>query len=137
MKFIKSIFLSFTIWILTALLNALLSGAILSFTGLNQWPGALLLAFVFTLVFSVPGMFIFWIVLLTNWNDAILFRIMLRTGFIISGLSSLLLLIVPDNDVKAHFFLLSFCVVVAAIASIMVHHPIIQSVCRNKTEYHV
>ncbi|MEO7529777.1 MAG: hypothetical protein ABIS69_00150, partial [Sediminibacterium sp.] len=113
------------------------SGAVLSFTGVNQWPGALLLAFVFTLVFSVPGIFIFWIVLLANWSDAILFRIMLRAGFVISGLSSLLLLIVPDNDIKAHFFLLSFCVVVAAIASIMIHHPIIQSINRDKTEYDI
>ncbi|MEP7142337.1 MAG: hypothetical protein ABI707_05690 [Ferruginibacter sp.] len=133
MRFIKSIFLSFTIWVLTALLNAIFSGSWLALFSieLKNWPTAFLVVLICTLVFSIPGMFIFWIVLLVRWNKDLLFRSLLQTGFIISALSSLLLFILPVNELKGQQAFLSLFIVIAVITSVMIHHSIIKSISKN------
>ncbi|MBC7886610.1 MAG: hypothetical protein H7Z13_01880 [Ferruginibacter sp.] len=130
MALIKSILLSFSHWVLTALLNALLSGGWLSFfsTECNPWPGAYLLVFICTLVFSIPGIFIFWIVLLVNWDEDLLFRSLLKTGCIVAALTSLLLFVLPVDSIKGQQLFLSCCMLVASGASIMIHHSIIKSI---------
>lgn len=134
MKLIKSIFSSFTVWILTALLNAVLSGTVVSILSSESesWPSTVLLVFIFTLVFSIPGIFIFWIILLVNWEAEGLFRILLRLGFIVSILSSLLVYVLPMGMEKGQLLLLSLCMMTATITSIMVHHSILMSITKKK-----
>ena len=134
MTVIKSIFLSFTIWVLTALLNACLGGTWLSVFSneFSAWQLIFLQVFVCTLFFSVPGMFIFWIVLLVNWEQERLFRVLLKTAFVVSILSSVILYFLPVDVVDDQQFFLSLCVVIASIASIMIHHSTIKTISANK-----
>jgi hypothetical protein len=133
MIFIKSVFLSFTIWVLTALLNTMLSGGCLAFSNeVRYWQETFLLVFIGTLIFSIPGIFIFWIVLLVNWRKDLLFRSLLKAGFVISALSSLLLFILPFNHIKGQQAPISLCMIIAAVASIMIHYPAIRSISTNK-----
>ena len=134
MRFFKSIFTAFTIWVLAALLNALLSGSWVTFFSkeMFSWPGAFILVFIFTLIFSIPGMFIFWIVMLINWNEELLFRTLLKTGFIISALSSLWLYLLDDFGMKGQQLFLSLGIVISAIGSIMAHHSILKMIYTNK-----
>jgi hypothetical protein len=134
MAFLKSIFLAFTIWVLAALLNALLGGSWLYFfsRGFTHWPAAFFLVFIFTLILAAPGIFIFWIVLLVKWNEGLLFRYLLKTGLVISALSTLILYILPIGGVEGQQLFLSLCIVIAAITSIMIHHHIIKSASTDK-----
>lgn len=124
MAFIRSIFFSFTIWLLAAMFNALLSGAWLNVFAsyFNEGAGTFFLVFIFTLIFSIPGIFIFWIVLLANWDEVFLFRLLLKAGLIISVLSSLLLYKLHLDEVAGQQLFLSFSIVVSTISSIMIHH---------------
>jgi hypothetical protein len=134
MVLIKSIFLSFTIWVLTALLNAVLAVTWLSIFS-NEFtclPAAILVVFIFTLIFSIPGMVIFWIVLLVNRDEELLFRSLLKTGFIVSALSSLMLYILNDDMIGGQKLFLPSCIVIASVASIMIHHPGINSISASK-----
>ena len=134
MIIIKSIFLCFTIWVLTALLNALLGGTCLYFFSDEFWfwQAAVLDVLFFTLFLSVPGIFIFWLGLLVNRKKALLFRQLLKAGLIISALSSLLLFVLPFNDFKGQQFYLAVCIVVSAITSVMMHHTRIQKFSTNQ-----
>jgi hypothetical protein len=134
MKFIKSIFTAFTIWVLAAMLNALLSGSWVTFFSneMYSWPGAFILVLIFTLIFSIPGMFIFWIVMLVNWNEELLFRTLLKAGFIISALSSLWLYLLDDFGINGQELFLSLGIVISAIASIMAHYRIFKMIYTNK-----
>lgn len=93
----KTIFLTFTIWVLTALLNGLLSGTwlILYSVEFNEWAVACFSVFIATLFFSIPGTFILWLVFLVNNKEEYLFRSLLKTGFIVSSLSSAFIFILP------------------------------------------
>ncbi|MEJ7589141.1 MAG: hypothetical protein WKI04_16410 [Ferruginibacter sp.] len=139
MKFFKSVIISFTIWIMTGILNTLLSGSYLYYFSneFSDAPGTYLLSFIFTLVFSIPGIFIFWLVLLVNRNSKLLFRSLLQAGFLISALSSLLLFALPFNHAKGQLVFLSGCIVVSPIASIMLHHSPIRSSTETKQHNHV
>jgi len=140
MELIKSIFSSFTIWVLTALLNAVLSGTVVSFSssGFSYWPTAILVVFILTLIFSIPGIFLFWITLLVNWEAEGLFRILLRLGFIVSILSSLLIYVLPMDMEIGQLLLLSLCMVIATVTSIMLHHSIFNAITtKNKNEHYV
>lgn len=133
MRFIKSIFSTFTIWVLAALLNALLSATWLWLfsTEYNHWPVGFVLALVFTLFFSIPGMFVFWLVLLVNWGKTSLFQLLLKAGFIISLLSSLFLFLLNDAELERQQLFLSLSIVTSSIASIMIHFPIFKTILSN------
>lgn len=135
MRFLKSSFLCVTIWVVSALLNSILSGTCLYLleSSLDPgWPGAYLIVFIFTLIFSVPAVFIFWLLLLVNWNEVLLFRIMLRTGLVLSLLSSLLLYMLPLRISVSQLLFLCVCILISSITSIMLHHSIIRSISINK-----
>lgn len=137
MMFFKSIFISFTVWVLTALLNALLMGSVLFFLSdeFKYFPSAFGFTLFFTLIFSMPAVFVLWIVLLANWDEQTLFRSLLKTGFIVSILSSVVAYFLPFGVIKSERPLLSLCIVIAAISSIMMHHSMISSINKNKTTH--
>lgn len=134
MRFFKSIFSTFTIWVLAALLNALLSATWLWLFSdeYNQWPVGFALTLVFTLFFSTPGIFVFWLVLLANWNKDLLFQYLLKAGVIISSLSSLFLFFLNDDDLERQQLFLSLSIVISSIASIMMHFTIFKNIPSNK-----
>ena len=127
MIFFKSIFLCLTIWVLTALINTLLSGTMLLFFSFDFHLSysVFLLVFFFTLIFSIPAMFIFWNVLMIYWNNKNLFLILLRVGFITSCLSIPLVIKLLDEQMTTEMWL-SIFVIISAIGSIMFHHSIIR-----------
>ena len=120
---------------LASLLNALLSGTVLFLfsTKFNYWPSAAGEVFFLTLVFSTPPNFIIWIVLLVNWHKDLLFRSLLKAGLTLSFLSSLVTFILPLGLAPGYQLLVSLCIVVAAISSIMLHHSIIVLTTKRKT----
>ena len=127
MRFFKSIFLCLTIWVLTALINTLLSGTMLLFFSFDFHLSysVFFLVFFFTLIFSIPAMFIFWNVLMIYWNNKNLFLILLRVGFITSCLSIPLVIKLLDEQMTTEMWL-SIFVIISAIGSIMFHHLIIR-----------
>lgn len=127
MRFFKSIFLCLTIWVLTALINTLLSGTMLLFFSFDFHLSysVFFLVFFFTLIFSIPAMFIFWNVLMIYWNNKNLFLILLRVGFITSCLSIPLVIKLLDEQMTTEMWL-SIFVIISAIGSIMFHHSIIR-----------
>ena len=138
MKFIKTIIITFTTWVLNALINCLLSGTWLSFVSPKgeHGPALYLVVFVATMVLSVPGYLMFWIVFLTNRNEKQLFKTLLKTGMVIASLSSLILFKLPANEIKGQEIFVSICIIISTIASIMIHHTAIKSFDNNETEIH-
>ena len=136
MKFIKTIIITFTTWVLNALINCLLSGTWLSFVSSKGEPILYLLVFVATMVLSVPGYLMFWIVFLTNRNETQLFKTLLKTGMVIASLSSLILFKLPANEIKGQEIFVSICIIISTIASIMIHHTAIKSFDNNEKEIH-
>ncbi len=134
MVFFKSIFSTFTIWVLAAILNALLSATWLWLfsTEYSYWPSGFGLTLLFTLIFSTPGIFVFWLVLLVNWQKPLLFQTLLKAGLIISLLSSLFLFVLNDNEIGGQQFPLSLSIIISAIASIMMHFAIFKNISSNK-----
>ncbi len=134
--YLKSTIHSFTIWVLAALINAILSAWCLSVApnAFDNWGEAFMLAFFVTLIFSIPGVFIFWITYMTNrmTDSSSLFRVLLRTGFIIAVVSGLLFFISFNGMLKGFTFFLMLSIIVAAISSIMLHHNFIIVSHKNK-----
>lgn len=132
--FMKSIIVSFTIWVVTALFNALLSGGwmLLFSNEFTYWPVAFFAFFFFTLVFSIPGMFIFWIVFVVNRCAGALFRLLLKTGFIISAVSSLMIYVFNADGLDGQEPFLMLFIVVAWMNAIMIHHSWVKSMTANR-----
>ena len=139
--YLKSTLHSFTIWVLAAFINAILSACCLSVAPkeFDNFMEAFTLAFFFTLIFSIPAVFIFWVTFITNTAEDgnTLFRMLLRTGFITAFISGLLFFIGFTSMFKGHTFFLALSVIVAGVTSIMLHHHFIISSYKNKTHHHV
>ncbi len=125
--YIKITITTFTAWILCAIINGLLCGTYmyLATSYFSEWPGEILLVFFFSLFFSAPGFFIFWIVLLISFarwiEERALFRVALSTGFALSLITGFL----GSNMFKSEFpnskYLFVFFVILSAITGIMMH----------------
>ena len=118
--YIKITVTTFTAWILCAIINGLLCGTYmyLATSYFSEWPGEILLVFFFSLFFSAPGFFIFWIVLLISFarwiEERALFRVALSTGFVLSLItgvlgSNMLKSEFPNSKYLFFFFCHSFC----------------------------
>ncbi len=125
-QYIRITFITFTVWLLSAFINGLLCGIYISITkyGPGQRPFYLVVVFLFSLFFSAPGFFIFWISMLVSFarwiRERALFRVALSAGFIpaiITGVccSEIFKYEFPQKYVCIFFIILS------AITSIMLH----------------
>lgn len=139
MDIIRTIVVTFTTWVLTALLNGLLAGTwLVLFPPFKEyWAIYYLSSFLTTLVLSTPGYFIYWIVFLTSSAEGKLFGILLRTGLIISFLSAMLFFLLPFVNFGHQEFFLSACTIISTIAAIMIHHRSIQLIDAKKQISHV
>lgn len=130
MTLFKSVFICFTIWVLTGLLNGVMAGSfiILTTEAFYQWPFEIIEVALCTLVCSIPGMFVFWLVMLFNWKQELLFRRMLLAGFIITALSTFLVFCMPDFIPKNRQVGIAVLTIISITGSLMMHHRYIKAI---------
>ncbi len=128
-RFVQATFISFTAWLLAAFINAILMAAgIFIFEHLNKHLGVFFVAtFLYSLLFSIPGIFIFWVFFITNYYKEQLFQVLLKTA-LCTSLGSCLLVITCFDIIN---FWLSIPVVIAAVAAVMAHHTTINNIIRD------
>lgn len=120
---------TFTTWIMAAIINALSSGIYLAFVlGPGFAPERIFITGVGSLVFSVPGFFIFWVILLirlTNVADSrALFRTMLAAGMIPAA--GMIWIFSNILDLEPGYIIpLAAMVICSITASIMLHFKLI------------
>ena len=116
-----------TIWFLTSVINGLLCGIILAVIKQNFAEIALdiILIFFLSLFFSMPGFFIFWLVLLNriffNTTGRALFRDALVAGFILAAATAFIGSGLFESEFSNHTSIPATCIIVSAITSIMLH----------------
>jgi hypothetical protein len=114
----------FTIWIMAAVINGLLCGIYLGIPerSIDSACGWVFLSGLLSLFFSIPGFFIFWIVMFAAINrrlyDRALFRAALATGIILSAISAFSL---NTMFARSDRLPISFFIIISATASIMMH----------------
>ena len=124
---------TFTIWLLTAFLNGLLAGLAISIIGqeYNQVAENCILAGILSLVFSVPGFFIFWVVLLfraaRHDRERELFRAALSAGFILSAATAACTYDLLFGVVKNDAYVLMLTIDLSSLISIMIHFKIFKN----------
>ncbi len=139
-KFIKTVSASFTIWVAAALINGLLVAALSLFV--NHDSGELGLTFglviVFSLLFSIPGIFIFWLFFIANYFQEGLFQLLLKTALFTSLFSALIFFGWVGRGFHSDNIWLIIFAVVAAVASVMIHHGSVRNIVNeNKNQTHV
>jgi len=138
-NFIKTSFFTFTIWIATALVNSLLY-AVIFYLGnivkdnIVETAG---MVFFFSLLFSVPAVFILWIVFLASCENAQLSRILLKTVLILSFLTCIVIALVPYGAQKGQWFLQVSIIMVSPVISVMLHHRFLRSFAQPKLNTYV
>lgn len=139
-NYIKITLCSFTIWVLAALINALLSAVCLLLAPQHStdWQGNFCLSFVFTLLFSGPSLFIFWLIFLFNKKEdsQSLFQLLFRFAFFSAAFSAVVFAITFYERFGSCVLLLAVSIVLAAIASLMCHHYFIITIYKSKLPKH-
>ena len=124
---------TFTIWLLTAFLNGLLTGFAISIISqeYNQLAENCILVGILSLVLSLPGFFIFWVVLLfraaRHNRERDLFRAALSAGFILSAATAACTYDLLFGVVKNDAYVLMLTVVLSSLTSIMIHFKIFKN----------
>lgn len=125
--YLKIMFRTFTIWLLTSFINGVLMGIVISIFenefDMGTWN--CIIVGILSLVFSIPGFFIFWLVLLfsaaRHKRDRALFRSALRGGFILSTATALCGYSLFLREANNYAFVLVLLIILSSLASIMLH----------------
>lgn len=129
------VFRTFTIWVMTALINAIISAACLYFSKgiFEDWPLAFVLAFVFTLLFSLPSLLVFFIIFIAaqKADGEALFRRLLGTGWIMAIISGVIFCTSFYSEFNEVTLLLGFSIFAATTTSILLHHRFIVAICNT------
>ena len=118
---------TFTIWILASFINGVLCGIFITLSNAmySDLIGNILLVSFFSLFFSAPGFFVFWLVLLFKMSidttERALFRAALITGFILSSITGLFGSGIYSSVFDYHSIVIATCVILSAMSSIMSH----------------
>ncbi len=135
MKFIKVTFFSGTIWLSTAVINSLLFTVFFSGNLVRESLSELFgLSMIFSLLFSVPAAFLFWLVFMIKAGIARLSLLLLRTAFVLALLSCPMILLLPNDVYGGQWLLLALFLILSPMAAVLLHHRVIN---RINTEYHV
>jgi hypothetical protein len=126
--YLKLTLRTFTIWILTSLINGLLCGAYVSITIRNHEDFLFntICSLFISLLFSAPGFFIFWIVLLlkvaAKTYGRALFRAALSTGFLLATATAIICsqFFNPEFPGNRYVWILLFAIL-SAMSGIMMH----------------
>ena len=118
---------AFTIWLKASLINGLLCGICFTIINLNyaEIISYIIMIFFLSLFFSVPGFFVFWIILLfkfsTSTTERALFRSALITGFILASVTAYLGSKMFSSEFDNHSFIPAACIILSAMSSTMLH----------------
>jgi hypothetical protein len=125
--YLKLTLRTFTIWLLTAFINGVLTGTAISIfeKQVDMVTGNCILVGILSLVFSIPGFFIFWLILLfraaRHHRDRALFRSAISSGFILSAFTAVFVCHVLFNEAGNYAFLLVLLIIISALTGIMIH----------------
>ncbi|MEP6675897.1 MAG: hypothetical protein ABJA78_12100 [Ferruginibacter sp.] len=134
-KYITAIMISFSIWILSALINGLLCWVYLSVIA-HFSAGLVLLTTVFSLIFSIPGIIAFCIFFLINVitgkQSHLLFRRLIKGAVVCSLLTGLIFYKSLQWEF-AHDFGFIICLgAVAAVSAVFIHRSSILLFFKNE-----
>jgi hypothetical protein len=138
-RIIRISFFTITIWITSALINAVLYAAIFSMGKLvnMSWDNSLGGTFIFTMIYAAPSIFCLWLVFLYFSSHEKLTVILLKATLILSLISSLLIPSLPNAVVHGHYLLLAIIIVVSAFTSVLLHHKLLKSFQSNQISTNV
>ena len=137
-KFVRTVFISFTIWVAASLVNAALISIWSMF--ISRYSGErlpIVLAIGCSLVFSIPAIFIFWIFFIANYREEGLFQLLLRTALFTSLFSALIVFGVINRGFHRENYWFVLFAVTAAIISVMAHRSSIYNIVnenKNQTD---
>ena len=125
--YIKITVITFTTWLVFAMVNGFLTGIFITITRHNPYDCALfiVIGFFISLLFSTPGFFIFWIILLISFanhnQQRALFRHALSAGFVLSSTAAIACSHIFLQHFSSYKYILILLVIVSCITSIMIH----------------
>jgi hypothetical protein len=127
--FLRTTIVSFAIWLAAAFLNAILDITYITIAGygkgeLTEGFGMVLIV---SLLFSIPGILIFWIVYLLNYQNEKLFRLLVKTALLTSLLSGMIFFIWLSEGFKGHSGNLVILATFAAFLSVSLHFRVIMN----------
>jgi hypothetical protein len=134
-KYITTALISFSIWIVANIINAILFALIFSFIDNGDELGVVGFVLICSALFSLPGILIFWVVFVIKCRKYNLFNILLITAVVVSLLSVILFFIYLSISFGADRGMWIFCMpVLAAVAAIAIHRRTIHNVVITQNE---
>lgn len=131
-------FRTFTIWVMASVINAFLSGIYLDICGNEHLPIPYLIFFcgIVSLFFSVPGFFVFWIIMLIAISRYIygraLFRAALSAGLLLATVTAVISSGLFKSASSTASFVLPLFIILSAITSIMMHFNLFKKIGMGK-----
>ncbi len=138
MKYFQSAFYSFTIWVLASIINGITSGLYLILSG-KMGPEALMGSLVFSLVFSLPGIFLFWIYfmirLYKHSGGSKLFIELLNAALLVAIFSGIIFYQFLGNEFRSNNIVLMILGIVATLIALFVHRGTFLSSFTNDNQH--
>ncbi len=125
--YIKITAITFTTWILSSVINGLMCGIFIAIATHQFHKPAefIIVIFFFSMLFSAPGFFIFWIILLIGFANSIqqraLFRTALSAGFVLAAITAVISSKLIRQEFPSINYVIMFLIILSAITSIMMH----------------
>ena len=138
-KYFYTSILSFSIWIVSLIINAVLDLLLIGFhSGGSELFDGLGLILLFSSLFSLPGMIVLWIVVFMNYAKPDLFNRVFITALLTSFLSVFVFFCwIADAFGGKSFWLILFAVL-SALFAVMLHRPVIKNIIeKNKIRQNV
>jgi hypothetical protein len=125
--FFRTTFHVFTIWLTASLLNAILTVlyCLISGYGRDELLEGFGLVLLISLLFSIPGILIFWLLYLFNYHQVKLFQVLFKTALFTSLLSGITFFMWIGEGFKKHNAALIAAAVIAATLSVSFHYNVI------------
>jgi cytochrome bd-type quinol oxidase subunit 2 len=126
-KYLKTFAIFISVWFIASLLNGLLSGICIAVIGKNSFinqPGTIVLACVFSFLFSIPLVGLVWLVTVIaqayQKKGHSLFQIILVTTFCCAVIGAVIFINVFENEFKQAKFAAGLCIIFSAVASVLI-----------------
>lgn len=126
-KYFKTFLTFMGVWFTASLLNGLLSGiciAISDKTTFSGIPGTIILACIFSFLFSIPFVGFVWLVTVIaqayQQKGHSLFQIILVSTFLCAAIGAIAFINVFGNEFKQAKFAAGFCIVFSAVSSVLI-----------------
>jgi hypothetical protein len=110
------------VWIVAILVNAI---ADMIFIAGSNALEAFWLILIFSSIFSLPGIFVFWLVFVCNYQKDALWRLLFITGGTTSFISTAVFFVCLGEGFAGQSLWLLLVAVLSALASVGLHRPVI------------